>query len=57
MKFNENSVQILIRELVLYFASLVLFPIRTVRVLVWKWHFWLKSTEAKIKEDHETFFK
>lgn len=44
-----------LRELVLFMAAISIFPFMTVRVLVWKWHVWIRESELRIKEDHEDF--
>jgi hypothetical protein len=46
-----------IRELVLYFAAVILFPLKTIRALIWQWHFWLEKVDAKIKNDHDEYYR
>ena len=46
-----------IRELVLYFAAVILFPLKTIRALIWQWHFWLEKVDAKIKNNHDEYYR
>jgi hypothetical protein len=55
MKHKKNHDKI-IRELVLYFAAIILFPLKTIRALIWKWYFWLEKVDAKIKKDHDEYY-
>ena len=46
-----------IREVVILFASVIIFPFRTIRALIWQWNFWLQKMDAKIKSDHDDYYK
>ena len=45
----------ILREFVLFFIAIILFPFMTFRVLIWKWHFWLRNNEKLIKKDHDEY--
>ena len=49
--------EIFFRELVLYFSAITFFPFKTIRTLIWQWHFWLSKMDEKIKNDHDNYFK
>ena len=49
--------EMFLRELVLYIAAIFLFPFKTIRALIWQWHFWLSKMDEKIKNDHDEYFK
>ena len=45
----------IVREIVLYVIAILFFPFMTIRVLIWKWHFWIVKNERLIKEDHDWY--
>ena len=52
---NALKTERLIREILLFVMAISIFPFMTLRVLVWKWHFWIRDLEHKIKKDHENY--
>jgi len=43
------KLQIVSREIMLYPAAVIYFPWFTIRILCWKWYFWILSNNATIK--------
>ena len=52
---NALKTERFIRETLLFVMAISIFPFMTLRVLVWKWHFWIRDLEYKIKKDHENY--
>ncbi|AGO49595.1 hypothetical protein Phi4:1_gp182 [Cellulophaga phage phi4:1] len=40
------------REVIIFWAAIFVFPFKTVRILAWKWERWIQNSEAIIKERH-----
>lgn len=57
MSLATKSAARIIRELVLYSAAIMFLPFKTIRALIWQWHFWLERVDKKIKDDHDKFFE
>lgn len=53
---NLIKIETITRELVLYWAAIFLYPFKTIRCLIWQWHFWIQKTEIEIEKDHNDFF-
>ena len=51
-----KNIKYLIREIMLLMACIVVFPIRTIVILAYKWHLWVQKWDKKIKKDHEDFY-
>ena len=51
-----KNIKYLIREIMLLMACIVVFPIRTVVILAYKWHLWVQKWDIKINKDHEDFY-
>ena len=45
----------LLREIILFAMAILLFPFMTIRVLIWKWYFWIRKNERKITENHNEY--
>jgi len=51
MKTNsEKKAENFIRDLLLYPIAIIYFPFATIRILLWKWHFWVENNQNVIKE-------
>lgn len=59
MKTNtfERFANILLREIILYLSCIILFPLKSIRIIVYKWHLWIQKWDYRIKKDHEEFFE
>lgn len=47
----------IIREVVLILAAIIIFPLKSIRILAFKWHLWIQKWESEIRKDHEDYFK
>jgi hypothetical protein len=47
--------EMMIREILLFICAISIFPFMTLRVLVWKWHFWIRENEAIINENNREY--
>lgn len=45
----------ILREIILFVIAISIFPFMTLRVLIWKWHFWIRKYERKITKDHKDY--
>ena len=52
---NALKSERLLREIVLLGMAISIFPFMTLRVLIWKWSFWIRKTEKKIMQDHKQY--
>ena len=52
---NALKSERLLREILLFVMAISIFPFMTLRVLIWKWHFWIRKTEHKITKDHNHY--
>lgn len=52
---NALRTERLMREILLFVMAISIFPFMTLRVLIWKWHFWIRKTERKITKDHNHY--
>ena len=43
-----------IREVLIFWAAIFVFPFKTIRILIWKWYKWIEGSEIEIKETHES---
>jgi len=43
------------REVILFTCAIAIFPFMTLRVLIWKWHWWIQKNECKITKDHNVY--
>lgn len=46
----------IIREIVLILAATIIFPLKSIRILAFKWHLWIQKWESEIRKDHEDYF-
>ena len=53
----ESFANILLREIILYLACIVIFPLKSIRIIAYKWHIWIQKWDSRIKKDHEEFFE
>ncbi len=47
---------IFIREWVLVLAMFLVFPVKSVKIVAYKWHLWIQKWESIINKDHEDYF-
>ena len=52
-KETLNKTDNLIREILIYPMAVIWFPLMTIRVLVWKWNFWLQAEDEMINVFHK----
>jgi len=45
----------ILREFVLFTCAISIFTFMTLRVFIWKWHFWIRKTERKITKNHNKY--
>jgi len=44
-----------LREIILFVCAIAIFPFMTLRVLIWKWNWWIRKQERKIYNDHKEY--
>ena len=52
---NIYKVERIIRESVLFACAIFIFPFMTTRILVWKWHWWIRKNESKINKENDEY--
>ena len=52
---NVYKAERIVREMVLFVCAISIFPFMTLRVLIWKWHYWIRKNELIINKDNYEF--
>lgn len=52
---NIYKTERILRECVLFVMAISIFPFMTLRVLIWKWHWWIRKNEIEIKKDNDEY--
>ena len=53
----SNKLDNIVREIAIYVIAITVFPFQTIRVLLWKWLFWIQKGEKDIKKFHKKINK
>lgn len=54
-KSLERRANIFLGEIFIYFACVFMFPLKTIRILAFKWLFWIQKQDREIKEYQEQY--
>ena len=57
MRTPEGRADIIMREIIIFWAAIFVFPFKTIRALVWRWERWLTKVDKEIEEHHEEYLK
>lgn len=57
MRTPEEIIAVIMREVLIFWAAVFIFPFKTVRLLIWKWYKWLAEGDKLIAKEHEEYFE
>ena len=53
----QGRADVIMREIIIFWAAIIIYPFKTIRALIWRWEMWLTKVDKEIDEHHNEYLR